>query len=383
MALDLKTLMLVATALCLLMAAVIAYVSEGSPPALRALLRHWALALVYQGAGWVLYAQRGAIPDVLSVVVANGLLLWAFIEMNRALRRYFGEPYAHKRDVALLLALLAVVTVFLYGWENLTVRIVTATVALTWIALDSVAVMRRRGPKDWPRSYRVVAFFLLLPNVVLVVRALNQMFGQPVHSALELHPLQMSLHLLATLAPLGGALGFVLMVATRLQAELRDAANSDPLTGLPNRRRLDELAEPLLRDREQPISALMVDADHFKAINDRLGHAAGDEALCWLGSHLRVHARGTDVIARFGGEEFVLLLPNTDLDAATQLAIRLREAVCEAPLILAGETIKLTVSIGVAEGRAPGEPLHELLSRADEALYRAKAAGRDRVEAAP
>jgi diguanylate cyclase (GGDEF)-like protein len=383
MTLDLKTLMLVATALCLLMAAVIAYVSEGSPPALRALLRHWALALVYQAGGWVLYAERGSIPDVLSVVMANGLLLWAFIEMNRALRRYFGEPYASKRDVLLLLTILGGMTFFLYGWESLTVRIVMATAALTWIAFDSVWVLWRRGPKHWPRTYRVVAFFLLLPTAVLLARAINQAFGEPVQSTLELHPLQMSLHLLATLAPLGGALGFVLMVGTRLQEELRDAANSDPLTGLPNRRRLDELAAPLLRDREQPIAALMVDADHFKAINDRLGHAAGDEALCWLGSHLRVHARATDVIARLGGEEFVLLLPGTDVHAATQLAHRLREAVCEAPLYLAGETIKLTVSIGVAEGRASSEPLHELLSRADEALYRAKAAGRDRVEVAP
>ncbi len=382
MTLDLKTLMLVATALCLLMAAVIAYVSEGSPPALKALLRHWALALVYQGAGWVLYAERGSIPDAFSVVMANGLLLWAFIEMNRALRRYFGEPYARRRDVGLLLVLLAGAAIFLYAWENLSARIVIVTVALTWIALDSVWVMWRRGPKHWPRTYRVVALFLLLPTAVLVARALNQVFGQPVQSALELHPLQMGLHLLATLSPLGGAFGFVLMVGTRLQAELRDAANSDPLTGLPNRRRLDELAEPLLRDREHPISALMVDADHFKAINDRLGHAAGDEALCWLGSHLRVHARATDVIARLGGEEFVLLLPNTDVDAAKQLAQRLREAVCEAPLYLAGETIKLTVSIGVAEGRSSSEPLHELLSRADAALYRAKAAGRDRVEVA-
>lgn len=383
MALDLRTLMFVATVLCLLMAGIIAYVSAASPRGLQTLLRHWALGLVCQGIGWMLFALRGSIPDLLSVVVANLLLMLAFVQMNRALQLYMGRPSARRRDLGLLALLLVGISAFLYLWESLTARILLATFLFTWVTLDSIQVLWRFGPNPWPRAYRVVALFLLIPIGVMVVRAANQVFGDPVLSTFDGHPLQLTLYLVATLSPLGAALGFVLMVGTRLQEELRDAANSDPLTGLPNRRRLDELAKQMLTGNEQPLSVLMVDADHFKAINDRVGHAGGDEALCWLGSHLRVHARVTDVIARLGGEEFVLLLPNADLAAAQHLAHRLCDAVSEAPLLLNGETLHLTVSIGVAERKPEDRDLHALLSRADEAMYRAKAAGRNRVETAP
>jgi len=374
--------MLMATALCLMMAGVIAYVSMSSPRAVQTLLRHWALALVYQGVGWVLYALRGSIPDVLAVVAANLFLLWAFVEMNRAIRLYLGLPRAGLRDLGLLIALLVGLGVFLYIWDSMTVRIVLATLAFSWVTLDSVRVLWRYGPAEWPPTYRVVAFFLLLPIAVLIARAVNQVLGVPIQSAMAVQPLQMVMHFTAVLSPLGGALGFVLMVGTRLQDELRDAANSDPLTGLLNRRHLEELATPLMAQRAVPMSVLMVDADHFKAINDRLGHEGGDEALCWLTSHLRVHARASDVIARLGGEEFVLLLPDTDLTAARQLAERLRNAVSEAPFLLAEEVVTLTISIGVAKRTPEDRDFSDVLRRADEALYRAKAGGRDRVEVA-
>jgi diguanylate cyclase (GGDEF)-like protein len=201
-----------------------------------------------------------------------------------------------------------------------------------------------------------------------------------VESIVAVHPTQIALHLLATLAPVATALGFALMVATRLQDELAEAANTDPLTGLANRRRVEALARPWIEDPQAPLCALMIDVDHFKRVNDRFGHDAGDEALVWLGSHLRVQARATDLVGRLGGEEFVMLLPGTTAPEAAVLAERLRATVAAMPMSFAAHgDWPLTISVGVAP-RTPGDTdVRDLLRRADDAMYAAKRGGRNRV----
>jgi diguanylate cyclase (GGDEF)-like protein len=125
---------------------------------------------------------------------------------------------------------------------------------------------------------------------------------------------------------------------------------------------------------------LLLDADHFKAVNDKYGHAAGDEALCLVARTLHETLRASDITGRIGGEEFTVFLPETDLDGAAQLADRLREAIAAAKLIFQDQLIRLTVSIGVAPvGLEAATPLDVALQAADEALYRAKQSGRNRV----
>jgi two-component system cell cycle response regulator len=124
----------------------------------------------------------------------------------------------------------------------------------------------------------------------------------------------------------------------------------------------------------------MVDVDHFKRVNDELGHQAGDHALRGLAATLRAVVRTEDVPGRWGGEEFVLLLPYTDFPGTFAMADRTRAVVAATPVVLpSGAELHLTVSVGLSVGR--GTPPLELLQRADAALYRAKAAGRNRVEA--
>lgn len=161
------------------------------------------------------------------------------------------------------------------------------------------------------------------------------------------------------------------------ERQLRQIAERDVLTGLYNRRygeqRLDELA-----CAGSTLSALLCDIDHFKSINDRYGHAAGDRALQSCSQALLGSVRQSDICVRWGGEEFLLILPNCSLEKAAWMGARILAAVrgCAAD-----ETGALTVSIGMAQLRA-GEHPHELLLRADLALYAAKAAGRDRLELA-
>jgi diguanylate cyclase (GGDEF)-like protein len=176
----------------------------------------------------------------------------------------------------------------------------------------------------------------------------------------------------------------LVLVVSKLLGELQQLARRDPLTGLLNRRELlallDRQAQGGRRSADR-FSVLMIDLDHFKSINDRLGHEAGDRALVQAARQMARALRDQDRIGRFGGEEFVAWLPGVGLDDALALAERVRRTVGGAALAGAGGEAMLTVSIGVAQWAGPGEAPGPLLARADAALYRAKRAGRDRVEA--
>jgi diguanylate cyclase (GGDEF)-like protein/PAS domain S-box-containing protein len=163
--------------------------------------------------------------------------------------------------------------------------------------------------------------------------------------------------------------------------ELIDAALTDPLTGLHNRRGLEGRAEALhFRPGGAQLTQvwIMVDIDHFKRVNDTHGHEAGDEVLKAVAEALRSTARGADILARFGGEEFVLVLPDTSADMAVRIAERLRLAIEAMSTDVGGHIIRVTASFGVAQ-RAPQESQPEVLERADAALYSSKKAGRNRV----
>ncbi|TNC08221.1 PleD family two-component system response regulator [Methylobacterium terricola] len=166
-----------------------------------------------------------------------------------------------------------------------------------------------------------------------------------------------------------------------------DLAVTDGLTGLHNRRYLDSylaglFSEPSLRDR--PVALLILDIDRFKSINDRFGHDAGDEVLKEFATRIRAQTRGIDVVARYGGEEIVVVVPDTGLDAARQVAERIRERIEAAAFQVQRGTcaIDVTVSIGVAIRQAGDGDPSLLLKRADLALYQAKQDGRNRVVAA-
>jgi diguanylate cyclase (GGDEF)-like protein/PAS domain S-box-containing protein len=163
--------------------------------------------------------------------------------------------------------------------------------------------------------------------------------------------------------------------------ELIDAALTDPLTGLHNRRGLEGRSEALhFRPGGAPVTQvwIMVDIDHFKRVNDTHGHEAGDEVLKAVAEALRSTARGADLVARFGGEEFVLVLPDTSAELAVRIAERLRLAIEALSTDVGGQIIRVTASFGVAQ-RAAQESQLEVLERADAALYSSKNGGRNRV----
>jgi len=168
----------------------------------------------------------------------------------------------------------------------------------------------------------------------------------------------------------------------RAVSELEQAAGTDKLTGAWNRRRLEECVRremDRLNRYGQPLSLLLVDIDHFKTINDEYGHAAGDQALQTVTALLHGKLRGTDALARWGGEEFVVVCPNTLRSTAALLAERLRRLIASTHFPEVGT---VTVSIGAAEC-SPGDTWDQWFQRADEALYQAKRGGRNQVQLAP
>jgi diguanylate cyclase (GGDEF)-like protein/PAS domain S-box-containing protein len=167
-----------------------------------------------------------------------------------------------------------------------------------------------------------------------------------------------------------------------LQAQLREQSARDPLTGLYNRRYLEEALERelIVAGRSQaPVSLVMCDIDHFKAVNDRYGHPVGDAVLRTFAQWLTRHARATDVCCRFGGEEFLLVLPGVESAMACHRAEQLRSHAVATPMELAGDRVVITASFGVATAPLDGATGAALIGNADRALYAAKNRGRNRV----
>lgn len=177
--------------------------------------------------------------------------------------------------------------------------------------------------------------------------------------------------------------GFDISTHKRLEQDLRLLATTDALTGLNNRRAFLDKAEALLehcRRYRQACGALMIDIDHFKAVNDRHGHQIGDEALRATGLAIQSVLRDADVVGRLGGEEFAVLLPNAHLQGTLDTGERIRQAIAAITLPLPdGQTLHLTASLGVANFQPPTQTLVQLLAQADQALYSAKAKGRNRA----
>ncbi|HET7656080.1 MAG TPA: diguanylate cyclase, partial [Luteimonas sp.] len=191
-----------------------------------------------------------------------------------------------------------------------------------------------------------------------------------------------------TAMALGGVLllilgGLIMRQIVRMR-RLREMASTDPLTGVANRRSIEQAGEQAIeraRAAREPLSALALDVDHFKQVNDRHGHLTGDQVLARIADTCRDALRHFDLLGRTGGEEFLVLLPRTRLDHALPIAERLRTAIAALDCSDIADDLHLSISIGMAQLEPGDAHLKDLVARADAALYRAKANGRNRIEA--
>jgi diguanylate cyclase (GGDEF)-like protein len=348
----------------------------------RRVAAHWMVAALATAVGLALVLQRGRWPAWLTLEVANLAVMFGFIAMRRGMQVFLRLPVTD-REHALVLGLDALLLLGLMAAGGRAAAVIGASVPIAWTLLRAATESHRAlWAEGAIATARAVAAPLGLLGGMFALRALAGMLApdiaaRPLH---EGNAFNTGAALVFMLVGLMINLVLALMVVGRLVSRLRQLSDRDALTGLLNRRALAPLLQReagRLRRYGESYALLMVDVDHFKSINDDHGHAAGDRALVQLSAVLRQAAREVDHVARLGGEEFCLLLPHTDLDGATHLAQRVHEAVRRATWSELGRGI--TVSVGVAVALSADEPPQAVLERADQALYRAKHAGRDRV----
>lgn len=181
-----------------------------------------------------------------------------------------------------------------------------------------------------------------------------------------------------------GLRGIIVDITERkqLEDELHHQATTDSLTGVFNRRHFEQLATAEMKRAIRlghPLTIVLIDIDHFKHVNDTYGHAAGDQALLTFTTLCQRNIREIDIFSRFGGDEFALLLPEANSRQAYAVIERIRQAIATEPIDLDGKLISLTISSGIASVSDAGEDFDKLLIKADQALYRAKEAGRNKI----
>ena len=384
MAAHVPTMLAMIIASSLMMAASMAVVGWGRR---RDGLGRWAAALLVNAIGHLLIMLRGLIPDLLSIVVGNLMLSSVFVGMIAAVYQFQGRPVRWPLLLAPPLLVLVFVSVFI---DNFPARVSFVGLVIGLQAVWALLAALSHRHATVGRGQWLLVAGLSLEAVVLGGRALVAISTHSeATNILQGSGLQ-TLTFLATFSVvLVSSVGFVFMSRDRADENNRVLAALDPLTGVANRRSLiaalDRDVARAQRMRE-PMALMMVDIDHFKDVNDQYGHPAGDRVLCSVVNVLRQRVRAQDLVGRYGGEEFMVLLPDTGLTGAEQLARELCKAVeesrCPADGV-PGPGIAVTVSIGVFGGRLEsGDSWDMLIAAADRALYQAKNNGRNRVEVA-
>jgi diguanylate cyclase (GGDEF)-like protein len=333
--------------------------------------------------GLSLILQRGIWPDFLTLVVSNLAIMFGFAAMRRGVQLFLRIPVTD-REQATLLALDAMLLLGLVSVSgHSTIAVVGASVPIAWTLLRSAhESFRALSHEGANATARVVSAPLAVLGMMFAARAVfgaiaPAMAARPLHEANAFNGVVVLVFMVVGLMI---NLVLALMVVGRLVTRLQHLSERDALTGLLNRRALAPLLQReagRLRRYGECYALLMIDIDHFKTINDRHGHAAGDCALVKLADVLREAAREVDHVARLGGEEFCILLPHSDLEGAMQLAGRVHHAVRSSTWELV--ECPVTVSVGVAVAQSADEAPSAVLDRADRALYRAKNSGRDQV----
>ena len=344
----------------------------------------WGGFMACIGAGFLLTAQRGEPRSWLAfngsgiAFLAGLVLFWA------GLASFYRRP-ALQREMLATFAVLAVAQALL-GPERdaASWRVLVAYAGNMWVTLRIVTSLFDAVRADYGSR---IGWLIASPGLVTVVAFLVPISRQLLNmdEPQELHRLDDSalrslFVFIVTAAVFNFA--FMAMVTHRLLGRLRSLSERDSLTNLFNRRAIED---NLLREwrrwqrRRERFAVLIVDLDHFKQINDTLGHPVGDEALRQVAQRLTAQARETDEVARIGGEEFLVLLPATGRDGALRMAGRLLAQLRGTPLAPSAGGGRLTASIGATLVEAGDADVAAVLARADQALYRAKSQGRDQV----
>lgn len=376
---DIRTLFLAQT--CALMAIATMLWLARSPADKHNGLRTWMWAVGCQALAYLLLANQQGWHPLLSTLIGNALGALSVGLFFIAIRQFIDAPIAWV-GLALMFGLVCIGAGFsttLTPGHETRLPIIINGLIYGLLELLNARALWRQPQTELRRVQGTVALLYLAMGLLLPVRAALLLLGELGVEAVQL-PATWSqpIYLFGFIYIIATNLGFLQMCKMRAEADVRLQAMSDGLTGLANRRALDEAMGRALgaaERQDQAFALLVIDLDFFKSINDRFGHHAGDQVLAAFAQRLRSGLRTQDQAFRFGGEEFIVLLPDTPAEGAMALTERLRQLVA-APGN--SQLPAVSASFGVAIWRA-GDNADSIVQRADRALYQAKALGRDRV----
>jgi diguanylate cyclase (GGDEF)-like protein len=373
-----REVFLIAALLCFVIFLVLFSVQESRVHGVRQLLLGAALGIL----GNILYAFGRELPPFEAYEVANVVYASASAAVLIGYRRLYNRPSRILWLVAAIATLALLIALFHYVldsflWRTLTASLFQVAIAVA-VACTVMPAYRRRTGSRYPELF--ILWMCGLIAAGHLIRCLWQIWSPAApDSLLEPSGWNMVVLTFGAFALPVLALGGLLLVHRRIVMLAEHAANRDFLTGAWSRRAFVEAGERELsraQRTERPLSVLLIDLDNLKVINDTNGHAAGDEALIAFVRQSRAELRPLDYLARIGGDEFAILMPETDLSGAVTVAERLQAKIHTDPENSA--RAKVTFSAGAA-ALQPGDSLKTLIKRADAALYEAKAQGRNRI----
>lgn len=351
----------------------------------RALI-DWAVAGLGYGAGYllghILQTLEVPMPTWVAASLANALIGFGHGMVLVGIQRYLGHRSWMRAVVFIAIA------VFLSSFlvpelrESLRWRVVFQSgfyVAFGFYAGWLLWRARRPGMR---RFHRAAAGVILGYASLVAIRFTYALISPALTTSFVQDPFQIGMFVISMVYGYALTMALVLVLFREKQVELADLAELDPLTGLFNRLSLEHIAEREMQragDQRLPLSLLLIDLDHFKEINDRFGHQAGDRVLCRAVASIKDVIRDSDFAFRYGGEEFMVLLPGADSVQAEQVAERLREEMSQCDIRLGDQPVPLRASVGVLECFPDRMSWDDCVGRADAALYEAKRGGRNRV----
>jgi len=361
----------------LAMGAILFTIAKTYPKSIRG-LTEWSLAALVIGFSLPLFIARGIIPDAFSIVLANLMILIGFMMMNQGLRKFSGATPRISRPVlaAFVLTYVSLFAWFTYIQPHIGMRIATMSVFTLVVIADQLILVLRTLPRTAGRHILVSSLAILIGSRVVRLGGLLLGFDLPTGVFDPSIAQLVYIGLPSITIPLG-AISLIMLASEKLQRDLEFVSRYDDLTQCLNKKSaMEELQREVARAKRHGnrLSIMIIDLDNFKAINDTHGHLEGDKVLVDFSGKAKTSLRETDRLTRFGGDEFMAVLPDTDIEHASLVANRLHEAGQEA------QPIAWSVSIGISEWLGPDDSLSALLTRADKALYKAKALGRNQTQ---
>ncbi|WP_417487864.1 GGDEF domain-containing protein [Maricaulis sp.] len=345
--------------------------------------RWWLAGTAAHGIGLGLISLRGFVPDVVGVVIGDILAAGGFLILLEGVARFAGQRVPHWQLGALAGLVVFGFPVFTWAVDIAALRFAIFGIGVIVPCLLMLPYLTVIGHRDGLPGVRLLRYTIFLFVIALAVLSSSILLFDPDLPSVLAPSQMMALGILFLMVvETNLVFGFVLLSAGRSASVLKQAALTDHLTGLPNRRAFEAVVnESFLSSPAAvaPAAIAVFDVDHFKQVNDTYGHDVGDAVLQHVADILKSAIRETDHVARLGGEEFVALIHSHSSVTVQDVAERVREAVQDHPFRLDGREIPVTISAGLVEVTDAHPTLTGLFKRADAALYRAKDAGRNRI----